>query len=232
MGGPTRPRAITWQRGPGSVREARGARSMSTTRAPRGTRSRSVAAEAAAAAATAHGGLMIAAAQARATQPNRAAAASAAAAAAATAPGGLASGVKVQVQVQAARYGAAAAQALDPVKAARANLCGPAAAAAAATPLVVAWVPVSSVVSSRKSTVDGRREGPIRSITGRHTRSDCTVHMRDAAYVTGCGHVFHRACLDRWRRAKANQGLTCPTCRRGVTWNVGRFPPKRPRPQD
>jgi hypothetical protein len=59
-----------------------------------------------------------------------------------------------------------------------------------------------------------------------------TVHMDDAAYVTGCGHVFHRACLDTWKRAKANQGLTCPTCRRGVTWNVGRFPPKKPRPQD
>lgn len=59
-----------------------------------------------------------------------------------------------------------------------------------------------------------------------------TVHMRDAAYVTDCGHVFHRVCLDTWKRTKANQGLTCPTCRSGVTWNIGRFPPKRPRGPD
>ena len=44
---------------------------------------------------------------------------------------------------------------------------------------------------------------------------DCSVCLEDLGSVytrLSCGHKFHRACLNEWR--KTNQGHRCPLCRK------------------
>ncbi len=47
------------------------------------------------------------------------------------------------------------------------------------------------------------------------------VSAKDSGWIVACGnrHIFHRNCLDGWRKNKTKQGLTptCPTCRANIT---------------
>jgi hypothetical protein len=45
--------------------------------------------------------------------------------------------------------------------------------------------------------------------------SECSICQEpttfDASFLTNCGHLFHRACIDAWKE-KQPDGI-CPTCR-------------------